>query len=1105
MKTKTFRKVMGAVLAFALVVTGLKFGEIRAVAGDPVEGDLTRVVEDYSVTTAKSTDKKVKVTKSVDFSGENNVVINFDIEADESLVGNEQSKGDVVLVIDASGTLNKGDSYKYEKAGAKQIAKMVIENGFSVGVVSFESTADIMCNPSKDYDTVAAAIDKITCTADSPHFTNMQAGLHVADVMLGEKRTSGGTIILLSDGKVNQCYRPYGKIVDEETGKAKKYVVYNLKVSGESYTYDLGKTNMVEFVSDFKYNELANSNASLNHLPSTYIQSTCIRNSDEKSFPFQAIEINQPETSKKKKIYVCTVDNQMYRMDEESVDVWTNPGNFNEKIYCKKCDNSYATYGDSIEVTKWYWLNGLPNRMYYSAVDTGYMTYCDAERIKEKGTTIYTITYPNMNNPIKKKDYDGRTASYEKYVMTNVATTKIVDGKAIHYNQFVELGENISWDGVVKGIKSVLPADDDQPTSDDFSVDLTDEFPSYLTPAASTDGAYKVEGKVVTAKVSDFNEDGHATLRIVATLDKEAMIAAYRANTSIGKVSADASKIWIDMNKAASVAYGTETINVPNPKLPFGIWNVNVEYQVEVPDSTGFSTEYKVVTAPAVQLFETETYTIKNVDGYDVTNQAKFKEPFVITTYSKGVDVVSPSDNKVKNSIGSEVNFDGESRNVNVFVGYELKSYSVSFYNENGEGIIEKLIPSVEPVIPVADAPVDPQPAEGQQEEGQPEEGQQDGEPQENGERVIHTPIGEITRDPEITSEPAIVTPDPQVAADEQPTAPVEGANGEDDEEEGFPEIPSSFTSVYEVYTVQVKYGVRISDGSMAEANALANVRAGKLNDERHTNVQFAGWTHADKTSAGAALIAPITGDLSVYASYTSEAIYYVTYKQYTDKPFNGVSNYGTPVPVVSGGSHTVLTTGPALSGYEFKGWSLSDAEDATVLDVTVLENITSDVVLYPVYEKLPDPEPVNPDPVNPDPVDPDPVDPNPVDPNPTNPDPTPSDPAPSNPTPSNPTPSNPNPSNPNPNPSNPDPAKEPEIEMGPDGTPLGDANTKGPQIINYDGEDEISEMDLTPDEQALGDAVLPKTGTTPVPVFYVAGGLLVALAGILFFVKKRH
>ena len=47
--------------------------------------------------------------------------------------------------------------------------------------------------------------------------------------------------------------------------------------------------------------------------------------------------------------------------------------------------------------------------------------------------------------------------------------------------------------------------------------------------------------------------------------------------------------------------------------------------------------------------------------------------------------------------------------------------------------------------------------------------------------------------------------------------------------------------------------------------------------------------------------------------------------------------------------------------------------------------------------------------------------------------------------------------------------------------------------------------MEILDDGQALGDAVLPKTGTMPVPVFYVAGGLLAVLAGILFFVKKRH
>ena len=37
----------------------------------------------------------------------------------------------------------------------------------------------------------------------------------------------------------------------------------------------------------------------------------------------------------------------------------------------------------------------------------------------------------------------------------------------------------------------------------------------------------------------------------------------------------------------------------------------------------------------------------------------------------------------------------------------------------------------------------------------------------------------------------------------------------------------------------------------MAEVNALASARAEKLKDERHTNVQFAGWTQGESWSLG--------------------------------------------------------------------------------------------------------------------------------------------------------------------------------------------------------------------------------------------------------------
>ena len=1066
MKTKTFRKVMGAVLAFALVVTGLKFGEIKAVAGDPVEGTAVAPV-DYSVQTAEN--DSVFVTKSAIALGDDNVKIEFEVK-DKNFIANDQSTGDVIIVLDASGTMQFKGVFEHEQKAAKEIAKQFTDKGIKVGVVSFETVATTACEPTTDYHKLQVAINTIKCVTGE-HYSNLQAGLHEADKLLGN--TKGGRVILLSDGQANYCYRPY------EAGDTVR--LYNLESTGNPDKELIMPTGFI-YINPWKVT------ASLNYIPSTYLSDKYL-DANENEYAF----INEGNTQTTK----YENETVYYQLTEDSKAAYANK---EDEVYCVKYTLSkknngkgngsnkgeFVTDGKRIKLTRWnYDLitkdgSKLDTNAYKTdSIDQGLMTISEAYSMKKNGRVIYTVTYPNYRDG-KTRDIDKyyTDKSYEKYVMTNVSS-RTKDGAFL--NCIVDIKKDKDWvNNVLKKFNLIgeTPANIE-------TVTITDTLPSYL----SYDEA---DAQNVVSKTVAFDDNGVAKFEFTAKLDKPAMIAAYRANTSIGKVSADASKIWIDMNKAASVAYGTETINVPNPKLPFGIWNVNVEYQVEVPDSTGFNTEYKVVTAPAVQLFETETYTIKNVDGYDVTNQAKFKEPFVITTYSKGVDVVSPSDNKVKNSIGSKVNFDGESRNVYVFVGYDLKSYTVSFYNENGDGIIEKLIPSVEPVIPVADAPVNPQPAEQQPEEGQPEEGQQEGNQQENGQRVILIPVGEITRDPEITSEPAIMPRDPA------PTAPVEGENGEDDEEEGFPEIPSSFTSVYEVYTVQVKYGVRISDGSMAEANAHANIRAGRLNDERHANVQFAGWTNADKTSAGTALIAPITGDLNVYASYTSEDVFFVTYKQYDTVPFDTVSNYGDPIHVVSGGSHTVLTTGPALSGYEFKGWSLSDAEDAAVLDVTIIENITADVVLFPVYEKLPDP--VDPTPVDPTPVDPTPVDPTPVDP-------TPVDPTPVNPTPVDPAPVNPTPSYPNPTPVDPEPAKQPELDMGTEGTPLGDTNVKEPQVITYEGEpeSELPGMEILDDGQALGDAVLPKTGTMPVPVFYVTGGLLAALAGILFFVKKRH
>ncbi len=91
-------------------------------------------------------------------------------------------------------------------------------------------------------------------------------------------------------------------------------------------------------------------------------------------------------------------------------------------------------------------------------------------------------------------------------------------------------------------------------------------------------------------------------------------------------------------------------------------------------------------------------------------------------------------------------------------------------------------------------------------------------------------------------------------------------------------------------------------------------------------------------------------------------------------------------------------------------------------------------------------------------------------------------------------------------------PTPTPTIDTGDDETPQGSIPTEDPQII-VDGDDETpqgsipetqQDMELPPDEQALGDALV-KTGTVPVAVYYGFGATLMLVALFLAFRKKRE
>ncbi|MFA6106020.1 MAG: vWA domain-containing protein [Patescibacteria group bacterium] len=102
--------------------------------------------------------------------------------------------GGVVLLIDCSSSMRVG-KIDEAKEGAVAFTKRVLPTGASVGVASFESTAELLVEPVRDFAVISAAVAAIEIGGS----TNMADGITLANGILGEHNPR--TIVLVTDGQ----------------------------------------------------------------------------------------------------------------------------------------------------------------------------------------------------------------------------------------------------------------------------------------------------------------------------------------------------------------------------------------------------------------------------------------------------------------------------------------------------------------------------------------------------------------------------------------------------------------------------------------------------------------------------------------------------------------------------------------------------------------------------------------------------------------------------------------------------------------------------------------------------------------------------------------
>ncbi len=131
-------------------------------------------------------------------------------------------QGLVYLLLDCSGSMS-GRKIEQAKKGAIDFAKSAQKKGYSTGLISFESSAEHICKPQRNYENLFSFIKKIRVG----NSTNMAHAISMATQKLGAKKCSR-VIVLVTDG-----YPDSQELTLEAANKAKSMKIEIITIATE--------------------------------------------------------------------------------------------------------------------------------------------------------------------------------------------------------------------------------------------------------------------------------------------------------------------------------------------------------------------------------------------------------------------------------------------------------------------------------------------------------------------------------------------------------------------------------------------------------------------------------------------------------------------------------------------------------------------------------------------------------------------------------------------------------------------------------------------------------------------------------------------------------
>lgn len=114
---------------------------------------------------------------------------------EEPLPAPAKDLGVAILLLDCSGSM-AGTKLDQARSGAEDFLKSAISNGYRVGLVGFDSSAELLCAPTKDRNLLVQSLARLSARCS----TNLAGAIVLGARHLEGERAGTCALVLVTDG-----------------------------------------------------------------------------------------------------------------------------------------------------------------------------------------------------------------------------------------------------------------------------------------------------------------------------------------------------------------------------------------------------------------------------------------------------------------------------------------------------------------------------------------------------------------------------------------------------------------------------------------------------------------------------------------------------------------------------------------------------------------------------------------------------------------------------------------------------------------------------------------------------------------------------------------